>query len=316
MITGAEGFVGRELVVAMRQSELSVLAIVRADHAQVPTSVETLQVGDMRDSPDWSKALDGVDTVVHLAGRAHVIAEHARNPIEAFRAMNVAPTLKLFQACQSAGVRRFIFVSSIGVNGTKTIGKPFEVGDEPNPSEPYAVSKWEAEQGLRGLKADRGTDLVIVRPSLIYGPGAKGNFLRLLRLVHSGLPLPFGAVTAARSILSLAGFCDLLIRCVRCQDAAGQVFLAADAKPITTRDIVVAISDLMSRRALLISISPPHLNVLGRLVGMGTEVSRLTSSLEVDSSAARLILGWSPTSNFQYDMKRMVDSFLHSREKI
>jgi nucleoside-diphosphate-sugar epimerase len=312
MITGAEGFVGRELVGAMRRSELSVLALVRADQTRVPVSVAALRVGDIRESLDWSNALDGVDAVVHLAARAHVIVERARSPIDAFRAMNVEPTLKLFQACQSAGVRRFIFVSSIGVNGTKTIGKPFGVGDEPNPTEPYAVSKWEAEQGLRSLEVDRSTDLVIIRPSLIYGPGAKGNFLRLLRLVHSGLPLPFGAVTAARSILSLASFCDLLIRCVQHQDAAGQVFLAADAEPITTRDIVVAMSGFMNRRTRLISIPPIYLNVLGRLSGLAAEVSRLTSSLEVDSSATRQILGWSPGSNFQYDMKRMVDSFLHS----
>jgi nucleoside-diphosphate-sugar epimerase len=315
MVTGAEGFVGRELVAAMGQSKLPVLAVVRADTTKAPLSVETFRIGDLRQSPAWSNAMVGVDAVVHLAGRAHVTDEHAPNPIEEFRAVNVRPTLELFKSCQSAGVRRFIFVSSIGVNGIKTVGKPFDVGDEPRPTEPYAVSKWEAEQGLRAIKAKTGTDLVIVRPSLIYGPGAKGNFLRLLRLVHSGLPLPFGAVTAARSILSLASFCDLLIRCVRHPDAAGQVLLAADVEPVTTRDIVVAMSDYMSRRPRLISLSPFYLNLLGRLSGFGAEISRLSSSLEVDSSAARRILGWSANSNFQYDMKRMVDSFLDSRIK-
>jgi nucleoside-diphosphate-sugar epimerase len=315
MVTGAEGFVGRELVLAMGQSKLPVLAVVRANHRRVPVSVETFRIGDLRQTPAWSNALVGVDTVVHLAGRAHVTAERAPNPIEAFRAINVGPTLELFQSCQSAGVRRFIFVSSIGVNGIKTVGKPFDVGDEPNPTEPYAVSKWEAERGLLALNANKGTDLVIIRPSLIYGPGAKGNFLRLLRLVHSGLPLPFGAVTGARSILSLASFCDLLVRCVRHPDAAGQVFLAADAEPVTTRDIVVAMSDFMGRRPLLIAIPPFYLNMFGRLLGFGAEISRLSSSLEVDSSAASRILGWNPVSNFQYDMKRMVDSFLHSRIK-
>jgi nucleoside-diphosphate-sugar epimerase len=310
MVTGAEGFVGRELVLAMHNVGLSVLAAVRDGHKRLPMPAETVCIGDLSEFPDWRKALIRVDAVVHLAARAHVMVERARDPIEAFRAINVEPTLSLFKACQLAGVARFVFVSTIGVNGVMTHGRPFRIDDIPNPTEPYAISKWEAERGLRDLAASGATELVIVRPSLIYGPGAKGNFLRLLRLVNAGWPLPFGAVDAKRSILSLASFCELLIRCTQQREASGQVLLAADIEPIATRDLISALAILMNRRARLVSVPPRVLTILGQLSGFGAEVTRLTGSLEVDSSSSAQLLDWKMGANFQYDMKRMVEAFL------
>jgi nucleoside-diphosphate-sugar epimerase len=310
LVTGAEGFVGRELVLAMQNDGLSVLAAVRDGHKRLPSPAEPVCVGDLSDLPDWRKALIRVDAVVHLAARAHVITERARDPIAAFRAINVGPSLSLFKACQLAGVARFVFVSSIGVNGVMTHGRPFRIDDIPNPTEPYAISKWEAERGLRDLATSGTTELVIVRPSLIYGPGAKGNFLRLLRLLNSGWPLPFGALTAKRSILSLANLCDLLIRCTQQREAAGKVLLAADVEPIATRDLITTLAGLMNRRARLVSVPPRVLTILGQLSGFGAEVSRLTGSLEVDSSSSAQLLDWKMGANFQYDMKRMVEAFL------
>jgi nucleoside-diphosphate-sugar epimerase len=310
LVTGAEGFVGRELVFAMRDIGMSVRAIVRHHQLPVRLPVETVNIRDLRESQDWPKTLTGVDVVVHLAARAHVIVERALNPIDEFRAVNVEPTLRLFKACQAASVRRFVFVSSIGVNGVMTQGTPFRESDPPNPTEPYAISKWEAECGLRGLATDGRTDLVIVRPSLIYGPGAKGNFLRLLRLVNSGWPLPFGSLTAKRSVLSLASFCDLLIRCVQQKEASGHVLLAADCEPIATRDLIIVVAALMKRPARLVSIPPRLLNMLGLVTGFDAEVNRLTGSLEVDSSAASKLLNWRTRVDFRYDMKRMVEAFL------
>jgi nucleoside-diphosphate-sugar epimerase len=292
LVTGAEGFVGRELLKATRSAGMTVRAAVRDR------------------GPDLQDAVSGVDAVIHLAARAHVVDERAHSPIDAFRAVNVDPTLRLFRACQASGVRRFVFVSSIGVNGVMTGNKAFSEGDIALPVEPYAVSKWEAECGLQDLASKGITELVIVRPSLIYGPHAKGNFARLLRLVRSGWPLPLGSIKAKRSILSVSNLCDLLVRCVRRPEAAGQVFVAADREPIATRDLIIAIADIMRRPARMLSIPPSILNLAGRLTGYGAEVNRLTHSLEVNSSKAQALLNWRNDENRQYDLTRMVETFL------
>jgi UDP-N-acetyl-alpha-D-quinovosamine dehydrogenase len=314
LITGAEGFVGRQLAPSMLDAGVPVVAVVRQHRLEEPAGVNTVCVGDLRERRDWHAILASVDAVIHLAARAHVITERASNPLDAFRETNVEPTLNLFRACQTVGVKRFVFVSTIGVNGVETQHKPFQDGDVPNPTEPYAISKWEAEQTLGALAAHGATELVIVRPTLIYGPWAKGNFLRLMRLVKSGWPLPIASVSATRSILSLTDFCDLLIRCTYHEAAAGQIFLAADRKPIPTRDLIVTIADLMKRRARLVRLAPRILTLVGHLSGFGAEIDRLTASLEVDSSRARKLLDWNGDANFERDMKRMVDKFLGGRD--
>jgi nucleoside-diphosphate-sugar epimerase len=313
LITGAEGFVGRQLTPSMREAGVPVVAVVRQHSTQGPAGVKTVCVGDLREWRDWHAMLTNVDAVIHLAARAHVIAERASDPLDAFRETNVKPTLNLFRACQTVGVKRFVFVSTIGVNGVATQDKPFQDGDVPNPTEPYAISKWEAEQTLSALASRGATELVVVRPTLIYGPWAKGNFLRLMRLVNSGWPLPLGAVTATRSILSLTNLCDLLVRCTHHRAAAGQIFLAADRKPIPTRDLIITIANLMKRRARLVRIAPRILTRIGQLSGFGAEIDRLTASLEVDSSRARKLLDWNGDANCERDMKRMVDAFLGGR---
>jgi nucleoside-diphosphate-sugar epimerase len=313
LVTGAGGFVGRELVPTLRGIGWSVIAGVRAGSpasADSSAVADTACLGDLRDSPNWGEWLPGVDAVIHLAARAHVVRERSENPIDAFRAVNVQPALDLFKACQAAGVKRYVFMSSIGVNGVITHGRPFQETDRANPTEPYAISKWEAERGLRALSAEGGTDLVIVRPVLIYGPGVKGNFLRLLRLVRSGWPLPLGAIRAKRSILSLTSLCDLLVRCIRFPEASGRLLLAADREPVSTRDLIVLIAELMHRPARMVPVPPRVLTAAARLAGFGAEIARLTGSLEVDSSAARRLLAWDGIAGLRYDMRRMVDAFL------
>jgi nucleoside-diphosphate-sugar epimerase len=313
LITGADGFVGRELTRSMHEAGASVVAAVRQHGTHAQAGVKTVCVGDLREWINWHATLANVDAVIHLAARAHVVAERASDPLDAFRETNVKPAINLFSACQALGVKRFIFVSTIGVNGVATQERPFQDGDVPNPTEPYAISKWEAEQTLNGLASRGGTELVIVRPSLIYGPSAKGNFLRLMRLVNSGWPLPLGAVTATRSILGLTNFCDLLAKCIDHGAAAGHIFLAADRKPILTRDLIVTIAELMKRRARLVRIAPRILTRLGHLSGFGAEIDRLTASLEVDSSRTRTLLDWNDDGNFERDMQGMVAEFLSGR---
>jgi nucleoside-diphosphate-sugar epimerase len=289
---------------------MTVVGAVRNLNTQVAMPVPTLAWGDLRASVNWQRDLANVDALVHLAARAHVTSDRARDPIGEFRAVNVQPALRLFKECQSAGVRRFVFVSSIGVNGVVTGNKPFQFDDIPNPTEPYAVSKWEAERGLQQLAEFGDTELVIVRPALVYGPRVKGNFLRLLKLIKAGWPLPFGSLTAERSILSLSALCDLLRRCIDHREAAGQVLLAADRDPVSTRDLILAIANLMNRRARLVRVAPRILKVLGRIAGLGVEVNRLTGSLIVNASRTRQLLDWDAGSSSDYDLRRMVDDFV------
>ena len=310
LITGADGFVGRHLVRTMHAAGLPIVAVTREERVPAPAGMLTARVEDMRQCSEWDSMLKNVGAVIHLAARAHVIAERARDPLEEFRNTNVKPTLNLFRSCQRAGVKRFVFVSSIGVNGVATKDVPFRDRDAPNPTEPYALSKWEAECGLAELALQGDAQLVVVRPALIYGPGAKGNFLRLMRLIRSGWPLPLGSVRATRSILSGTSLCELLIRCSEDGAAAGRVFLAADRRPIPTRDLVIALAQLMGRRARLVHIAPRVLVRFGRLAGFGLEMDRLVASLEVDSSPARDLLGWNGEGNCAGDMQRMVEDFL------
>jgi nucleoside-diphosphate-sugar epimerase len=312
LVTGADGFVGRRLVGTLQRRGFSVLASVRKTEASLPLGVEFVNLGDLRSSPEWGSALRGIDAVIHLAARAHIVNERSRDPIAEFREVNVRPTISLYQACQRAAVARFVFVSSIGVNGVSTHGRPFSETDVPNPIETYGQSKWEAEQGLLELRSRASTDLVIVRPALIYGPRAKGNLLKLMRWVNRGWFIPLGSVSAARSFLSLTYFCDLLSRCVTNVNAADQLFLAADPEPISTVAMVQAIAHSMHRHAKLIRVSPQLLQLLAYVTGRSRELDRLTASLVVDSSKAKAVLDWAGSTSFVDDVQGMVEQYLQT----
>jgi nucleoside-diphosphate-sugar epimerase len=313
LVTGANGFIGRRLTSWLDRGGYSVLAAVRDDGPSSVLSVETIKVGDVRRSPNWAPALTGVDAVVHLAARAHVTSEDEVSPLGAFRAANLLPTIELFKVCQQAAVRRFVFVSSIGVNGVSTRIAPFREDDIPQPVEPYAVSKWEAEQALRALMTQGPTELVVVRPALTYGPHAKGNLLRLMRLIDNEWPIPIGSLSASRSLLGISNLCDLLLRCVENPAAANQLFLAADPQPISMKQLIVTLSGLMHRRARLVRVPAGLLKVLGACVGKLTEVNRLLESLEIDSSKARMTLGWQPIAAFEPDLQEMVAAYVSSK---
>ena len=316
LVTGADGFIGRALIQSLCDAKKAVVGAVRNPDAQLLLPVPTLPWRDLRAPVDWQRGLENIDAVVHLAARAHVIKDRAHDPITEFRAVNVQPTLKLFKECQTAGVRRFVFVSSIGVNGVVTGSEPFQYDDIPNPTEPYSISKWEAERGLHQLAAHGNTELVIVRPALVYGPRVKGNFLRLLKLIEAGWPLPFGSVTAQRSILSLTALCDLLCRCIDRREAAGQVLLAADREPVSTRDLILAIANLMNRRARLVRVAPQVLKILAGITGLGVEMSRLTASLIVNASRTGRLLDWDGSSSADLDLRRMVDDFVRAKHAV
>jgi nucleoside-diphosphate-sugar epimerase len=319
-VTGANGFIGKILCRSLAESRRSVRGVVRnLNYFALCSDTEFVAVGDIGPKTNWFSALNGIDCLIHCAARAHVIRETEADALAAYRVVNVEGTCRLAEQAAAAGVRRFVFLSSIGVNGRFTDGLPgpFEGGsprsacdDELNSVEDYAISKWEAEQALWEISKQTGLEVVVVRPPLVYGPGVKGNFLRLLRLIDKGLPLPLGAVKNLRSFVGLDNLVDLLIRCVDHPAAPGQIFLVSDGQDISTPDLIRTLARMMNKPARLWPVPVPLLQAAGSLTGKRKEVDRLVGSLRVDSKHTQDILGWSPPVSLEADLQRMVDWYL------
>jgi UDP-glucose 4-epimerase len=270
--------------------------------------VETVVVGTINATTDWKAALAGCAVVVHLAARVHVINDKARDPLAEFREVNTKGTLNLARQAAQAGVKRFVFISTIKVNGEGR-DAPYRETDAAAPEDAYAISKWEAEQGLRQIAADTGLEVVILRPPLVYGPGVKANFLRLIRIVERGWPLPLGAIRNLRSLLYLGNFVDAIRLCVVHPAAAGQTFLLDDGKPVSTPELIRAVARALGRPARLLAVPVWMLEAAGMLLGKRAAVARLTGSLFVDGSAIRSRLGWMPPYSVEEGMAATVASF-------
>ncbi len=294
LVTGATGFVGRALVPRLRAGGHVVRAAVRRESSECDAD-ERVVVGDLGPDADWRAAVDGVDAVVHLAARVHVMHDDADDPLAAFRRVNVEGTLALARAAAAAGVRRFVFVSSIKVNGEGTPpGVRYTERDAPAPCDPYGRSKAEAEAALRALSDRTGMELAVVRPPLVYGPGVKANFLRLMSWVERGVPLPFGAVDNRRSLVYVGNLADALATCVEHPAAAGGVFLVSDGEDLSTGELVRRMARALGRDARMLPVPAGLLGGLARLAGRGAEADRLLGSLRVDASALHDRLGWTP----------------------
>lgn len=287
LVTGATGFVGRALF-----DQLTV-----AGHFIVPAvrRISGLQnehvIGEIGPSTEWLSALGGSDSVVHLAARVHVMSDVAQDPLALYRATNTEATLNLARQAAEAGVKRFVFISTIKVNGEGR-DAPYRETDAAAPEDAYAISKWEAEQGLQRIAADTGLEVVILRPPLVYGPGVKANFLRLMRTVERGWPLPLRAIRNHRSLLYLGNFVDAIRVCVEHPAAVGQTFLLDDGEPVSKPDLIRALACAMGRPARLPAVPVGVLELAGALLGKRAAVGRLAGSLYVDSSAIRSRLGW------------------------
>jgi nucleoside-diphosphate-sugar epimerase len=304
LVTGADGFVGQVLIRRLGAADFSVTGTVRRCAGE-----STIAIGDLADFQHWPAVLDGVDVVVHLAARAHVLSELSSDPLSEYRRVNAAATLQLARAAAVAGVRRFVFVSSIGVNGVSSASRAFVESDVPDPVEPYAISKWEAERGIIEIGADTGLEIVRVRPPLIIGPGVKGNLRRLIELVDRGLPLPFGAIANRRSYIALDDLCDLLTLCIVNERAVNELFLAADPEQLSTTELMRRIARALDRRSLLIPIPLRGLRMMARLVGRQQLVERMTASLRVNADRARTMLGWIPRAGISAGIAAMTQAY-------
>lgn len=290
LITGASGFIGHRLF-----EQLMALGVpVRGASRQVVEAPgDWVQVDVQGAATDWRHALQGCDSVVHAAGRAHVLKEQAGDPLALFREANVEATLALAEQALALGVKRFVFISSIGVSGNVTpAGQPFTEQQAPRPHAPYAVSKLEAEQALTQRLAGTAMALVIVRPPLVYASHAPGNFARLLGLVQRRLPLPFGKVNNARSLVALDNLVDFLVCCLQHPAAAGQTFLVADGEDLSTDELVAVLAQGMGHVARSLPVPPTLLALGARLTGRTAMYQQLCESLQVDTRKAQTLLGW------------------------
>jgi nucleoside-diphosphate-sugar epimerase len=295
LVTGASGFLGRAVVDFLAARGRKVRAAVRRDAGGWPAGVEAVATGDLSGGTDWSTALRGVHAVVHCAARAHVLNESAADPLTEFRAVNTEATLALARQAAAAGVRRLVFISSIGVNGAETHGRPFRHDDPPHPHSPYAVSKHEAELGLRAIAAETGLEVVVIRPPLILGPDPKGNLATLERVIGKGLPLPFGLVTRnRRDLVSRETLCDLIAVVIDHPAAAGETFLVSDGEPISTRTLLERMAAARGRSISLLPVPPALLALPLKLAGKGAMAAQLFGDLEVDIAHTRRTLDWTP----------------------
>ena len=314
LVSGATGFVGGALAKRLTDEWLAggVVAAVRRQGVALPEGVRPVQVGDLLPTTDWSTALQDVEAVVHCAARVHVMHDEVDNPLETYRQVNVQGTLNLARQAAQAGVRRFVFVSSIKVNGEATLlGCPFKADDAPAPEDAYGLSKAEAEAGLLQIAQETGMEVVIIRPPLVYGPGAKGNFSSLLRWVARGFPLPLGEITAnRRSLVGLDNLVDLILTCLQHPKAANQTFLVSDGEDLSTTELLQKMGKAMNRPARLLPVPVSLLAFAARLLGKTAVTQRLLGSLQVDISKTCELLDWKPPVSVDEGLRRAVQQRL------
>ena len=303
LVTGVTGFVGQAVLRQLvGRDSFKVAAALRSAnsfdmcHAHV--------VGDFNENTNWSSALVGQDVVIHLAALAHINKDEEVASIAEYRRVNVEGTLDLAMEAAKAGVRRFIFISSIGVNGNINT-RPFSEVDPPSPVALYAQTKYEAEQGLRAIQEKTEMDFVIIRPPLVYGPHAPGNFGKLMSSIDKGIPLPLGAIhNNQRSLVALDNLVDLIITCIEHPNATNQVFLAGDGQDLSTTELLQGLAKAKGKRSRLISV-PECLLIFGaKLIGKEAMARSLLCSLQVDISKARDLLGWEPPITVEEGLRR------------
>ena len=315
LVTGSTGFIGGALLArAVLEPMLEVCGSAPKVAAQGARLADPTFFCDLAPDTDWAEALSGVAAVVHTAARVHIMNDLAQDPLVEFRRVNVAGTLALARQVVEAGVRRFVFISSIKVNGEQTLpGRAFAADDVPKPVDPYAMSKHEAEEGLRRLSQESGLEVVIIRPVLVYGPGVKANFLSMMRWIHRGTPLPFGAIHNKRSLVALENLVDLIMTCLHHPLAANQTFMVSDGEDLSTTALLRRVAWALDKPARLIPVPAKILGGVARVLGKGDFVQRLCGSLQVDIIKTRELLGWTPPVSVDEGLEAAAAHFLQER---
>lgn len=309
-ITGADGFLGTQLCSSLESLGYGVRRLVRRPAGE---GADRRVITDLTDVAGLADVLHGTDVAIHLAARAHVMRETGSDVDAAFRRVNVDGTTSLCAAAARSAVQRIVFVSSIGVNGASTDAKPFTEADTPNPTEPYAHSKWQAELALRECCRSAGLQWVVVRPPLIYGPDVKGNFLRLLNLARSGIPLPLASIANRRNLIGVRNLSDLLILCMESAAAVGQIYLAAEPETHSTAGLVRALCRHLGRPDRIFAMPQVLLRALVGVIGVESQFNKLCGSLEVCSDKARSELSWTPRVSFDEEIARTTAWYLRAR---
>jgi nucleoside-diphosphate-sugar epimerase len=308
LLTGASGFVGRATLRAAFEAGHEVRAVVREAAAPAPRA-HVVRISDLASYTGWRDALDGVDAVVHLAARVHVMRDRAADPLGAFRAVNVVGTRRLASAAAEAGVGRFVFVSSVKVHGESSHDAPLTADSPRAPADAYGRSKAEAEDALREIESHAGLGVVVVRPPLVYGPGVGANFLTLLKAVNRGWPLPLGGVHNRRSLLFVDNLADLLLLAASHPNAAGRALLVADGPPVATPELIRRMGRALDRPVRMPAVPESWLRLAGRVTGRSASVDRLLGSLEVDDSPTRRLLDWREPVTADEGLRRTADWF-------
>ena len=297
LLTGGSGFVGKKLVVELLKNNIQFLNVSRSNNLNIPDN-NSITVGDINGRTQWSSALVGITHVVHLAARVHIMTETSSDAFSRFRNVNTSGTLNLARQAAAVGVRRFIFISTIKVNGEGR-DTPYLESDLPDPQDAYAVSKSEAELGLWAISAETGMEVVILRIPLVYGPSVGANFLELLKIIDQGWPLPLGGIKNKRSLLYSENLINAILYTLQHPNAANQLFLLSDGQDVSTSQLVTFLAQALSKQTRMFSVSEGLLRSVARLVGKSSAVDRLFGSLYLDSTKIQRELGWSPPFTLQ-----------------
>ncbi|MDP3607658.1 MAG: SDR family oxidoreductase [Methylophilus sp.] len=304
LVTGANGFVGKEVCQRLIKTDHHIIALSKSVIAS--NNIRHFEVTHFDRNTDFSDALNGVDVVIHLAGRAHVLHDKSENPYQAYAEVNIAATKNLALASACSGVKRFIFISSVKVNGEATSNAAFNESDMPNPEDDYGKTKYEAEKELRVIAANSNLEVVIIRPPLIYGKGVKANFKNLINLCQLRLPLPFGDLHNKRSMVYVENLVDFMISCITHPKAANETFLISDDEDVSTNELIQTIRQSLDIPALLIPIPQQWLVFFLSLIGKKSLSTRLCGNLQVDISKAKTLLGWKPPYSFKQGIQKTI----------
>jgi len=317
IVTGATGFVGSPLVTSLLDSRHQVSVVVRQLFDSLPKEVDQIVMRDLSLLSEKKSSfelknnpkLSGAECVVHLAARVHIMNESATDPLTEFRKVNHDGTLALARLASQAGIKRFVFLSSIKVNGETTEpGTCFLPDDDVNPIDPYSLSKYETEQGLLALAEETGIEIVIIRPPLVYGPDVKANFASMIKWVNRGVPFPFGAIHNKRSLVALDNLVGFIIHCISHPKAANEVFLISDGEDVSTTELLQKVAKAFGKKSFLFPIPVSWMSFIAKLIGKADVANRLFSSLQVDSSKARNLLSWKPVITMDEQLKKIADA--------